>query len=319
MGLVVKFLIIDSHKGNQSIPQNLHWLNADKLRKHLVSVGHEVNLIWSYPSVNDRIEGGYDCIIFNHASRYSYISDEWLKQNSEAKLFYVTNEYNLGEPLVLWSWVKTQGKQFDVIANHEMSASKVVKRYVKTWNIVNLNTLIVEETPHAQEHQFFSFDKQNCIYYGSFRKDRVKYFQKYLTGEIVVSTHAKNRFKFEDIGISGPFRDRIDWAKDGLTLYKTLLYIEDVSTHDNYNFLANRFYEALNYNVFPLFDVSCKKTLELSGYNIPDYALVDNPSQVMYITNDLPESSTQHLNMWRTQALIEKKQVLDHITQLVTL
>ena len=77
----MKFLIVDSHKGNQSIPQNLHWLNADKIRNHLVALGHEVNLIWSYPTINDAVIGGYDAIIFNHASRYSYISEEWLEKN----------------------------------------------------------------------------------------------------------------------------------------------------------------------------------------------------------------------------------------------
>lgn len=315
----MKFLLIDSHKGTQSTPQNLHWLNIDKVRQHLVSLGHDVDLLWSYPSVNDTVTGGYDCIIFNHASRYAYISDEWLIRNSSAKLFYITNEYNLGEPLVLWTWVKTRGKQFDVIANHPMAASKVVKRYVNQWNIVNLNTLIVEETPRVATHQFFQTEKQHCIYYGSFRKDRHKYFQRYLTGKIIVSTHAKNRAKFESLGITGPFRDRINWNGDGLSAYKTLLYIEDDKTHQHYNFLANRFYEALNYDVFPLFDASCKNTITLSGYTIPDYAIVDNPQTAVYITENLPSSANTYMAQWRTQALAEKKHVLDHITQLVTI
>lgn len=314
----MKFLIIDSHKGNQSTPQNLHWLNADKLRKHLQSLHHEVDLIWSYPSVNDTISDGYDCIIFNHASRYSYISDEWLHKNKDAKLFYITNEYNLGEPLILWSWVKQHDIKFHVIANHDMSASKVVKKYVDSWNVVNLNTLIVENDPTVSTDEFFGFEKQHCVYYGTFRKDRTKYFQKYLTGQVIVSTHAKNHSKFRDIQVHGPFCDRIDWSGSGLSNYKTLLYIEDESTHDNYNFLANRFYEALNYNVFPLFDKSCLNTIKKSNYDIPDYAVVDNIDEVLYITNHLPDSHTDYLDMWRSKAIQEKHTVLQHITQLVT-
>lgn len=315
----MKFLIIDSHKGNQSIPQNLHWLNADKLRRHLLTLGHTVDLIWSYPSVNENVSGGYDCIIFNHASRYSYISEEWLHKNKNAKLFYVTNEYNLGEPLILWTLAKTQGVKFNVIANHDMSASKVVKKYVNEWTVLNLNTLIVENTPYEPDDSFFGFEKKHCIYYGTFRKDRTKYFQQYLRGNILISTHAKNHSKFESIGVNGPFCDRIDWSSSGLSSYKTLLYIEDESTHINYNFLANRFYEALNYNVFPLFDVSCKNTIDLSGYEIPSYAMVDNSDHVVYITNHLPESSNMYIKTWRERAVKEKENVLQQITNLVTI
>jgi hypothetical protein len=314
----MRFLIIDSHKGNETAPQNLHWLNADKLRSHLRSIGHEVDLIWSYPSVNENVHGGYDCIIFNHASRYSYISDEWLTENDGAKLFYITNEYNLGEPLVLWSWVKQLDRKFHVIANHDKHASKVVKKYVDTWNVVNLNTLIINPEPYSIDHPFLTYERRGCIYYGSYRADRIAYFQKYFTGDIVVSTHAKNRERFEALGITGPFHDRIDWSEDGLAQYKTSLYIEDVSTHDNYNYLANRFYEALNYNVFPLFDISCKGTLDKSGYTIPEWALVDNAGDVMYITNRLPDDASTYLDTWRAQALAEKEHVLHYITNLVT-
>lgn len=314
----MKFLIIDSHKGNQSIPQNLHWLNADKIRNHLKSVGHDVDLIWSYPSVNDNIVSGYDAIIFNHASRYSYISDEWLVKNSNAKLFYTLNDYNLGEPVMLWSWVKKHGIKYDVIANHQADASKVVTKYVDKWNVVNMNSLITEDTIKSNEHNFFSYEKANCIYYGTFRRDRTKYFQKYLTGEIVISTHAKNRSKFESIGVHGPFCNRIDWNSGELGNYKTLLYIEDETTHVDYSCLANRFYEAINCDVFPLFDTSCANTIRMSGYDIPEYAMVDSPADVVYITKHLPETHTSYMSSWRTMAIQERNDTLDSITKLVT-
>jgi hypothetical protein len=315
----MKFLIIDSHKGTQAIPQNLHWLNADKICTHLRTLNHHVDLIWSYPSVNDNISDGYDAIIFNHASRYSYISDEWLKMNPNAKLFYITNEYNLGEPLILWSWVKQHDRKFHVIANHDMAASKVVKKYVESWSIVNLNTLIVNDSYTLMEDEFFGFEKQHCIYYGTFRKGRTKYFQKYLNGNVLISTHAKNYSKFRSIGVHGPFCDRIDWSDPGLTNYKTLLYIEDESTHNNYNFLANRFYEALNYNVFPLFDISCNNTIIKSEYEVPDYAMVDNVESLLYVTKNLPKSHIECIEGWRNTALKEKKNTLQQITNLVTL
>jgi hypothetical protein len=314
----MKFLIIDSHKGNQSIPQNLHWLNANKIRNHLVSLGHEVKLIWSYPSVNDGITGGYDAIIFNHASRYSYIDEAWLETNKNAKLYYTLNDYNLGEPILLWSWVKKHGIKYDVIANHQADASKVVTKYVNKWNVVNMNSLITENTVQGNKHAFFSYEKANCIYYGTFRRDRIKYFTKYLTGEIVISTHAKNRSKFENIGVTGPFCDRMDWNTGDLGNYKTLLYIEDETTHVDYSCLANRFYEAVNYDVFPLFDESCRNTIKMSGYDVPEYAIIDSPSKAMYITNNLPDSHTEYLRSWRTQAIQERDATLNSIAKLVT-
>jgi hypothetical protein len=313
----MKILLIDSHKGTMAPAQNLHWLNADKLKNYLVQLGHSVDFIWSYPSVNDDIKEGYDRIIMNHTSRYSYISNEWITKSPNAKMFYITNEYNLGEPLVLWSFVKSGSIKYDVIANHPAAASKVVKKYVDNWHILNLNALIVEEEPLLPTHDFFTVPKDNCVYYGSFRKNRTAYFQKYLTGNIVVSTHMKNREKFNNANVAGPFRDRINWSKNGLAPYKTSLYIEDDVTHTNYNFLANRFYESLNYNVFPLFDTACKNTLSLSGYNIPDYAMVDSPEQVDYITNNLPDSATEYFSEWRKQALDEKNDVLHKLSQII--
>ena len=315
----MKILLIDSHKGTTESAQNLHWLNAERLKIYFESVGHDVNFIWSYPSVNDNIDDGYDCIIFNHTSRYSYISDEWITKNPNAKLWYITNEYNLGEPLVLWSLVKNSGRKYNVIANHPADASKVVQKYVDNWHIVNLNALITQNIPYTDEHSFFTVERKNCLYYGSFRKDRQKYFKKYLSdGKILISTHAKNRHKFSDIGVTGPFVDRINWESQGLSLYKTSLYIEDEKTHKYYNFLANRFYEALNYNVFPLFDASCKESLVKSGYEIPPYAMVDSTDDVLYITENLPTEHLSVINSWRNAALLEKQTVFEQINKLVT-
>lgn len=314
----MNILIIDSHKGNHSTPQNLHWVNASKIQTHLSSVGHTVDLIWSYPNVNDNIKTGYDVIIFNHASRYSYISDEWLRKNINAKLIYTLNDYNLGEPVLLWSWVKERGLKYDVIANHQADASKVVTKYVNNWHVVNMNSLIIEDTSQVKDHSFFDYEKSQCIYYGTFRRDRIKYFQKYLTGNIVVSTHPKNRSKFTDIGVTGPFCDRIDWNDIGLGNYKTLLYIEDETTHTDYSCLANRFYEAFNYDVFPLFDNNCLNTIKLSGYTIPTYALVDNAREVEYITTHLPDDHMTYISAWREKAIEERNLTLNTITTLVT-
>ena len=305
----MKFLIIDSHKGSLKEPQNLHWLNAKQIKEELISLGHEVDLVWSYPTVNESIKSGYDRIIFNHASHYSYVDYAWLQASPDAKLFHITNEYNLGEPRALWMGVK-EGRRYEVIANHQPKVSKIVQKYVNDWHFVNLNTLIFNPIlPNKQ--------KNGCVYYGSFRKDREVSFRKYLKGHVTISTHQKNREKFQNIGVNGPFVDRINWSKDGLMDFKTSLYIEDEITHENYNCLANRFYECLNYNVLPLFDAACKNTISLSGYDVADYFIIDNESSVRELTEDLPVSYQDYLQRWKETAAREKKYVLTKISSIV--
>ena len=306
----MKFLIIDSHKGSLKEPQNLHWLNAKQIKDFLIQQGHEADLVWSYPTVNDEIKSGYDRIIFNHASHYSYVDYAWLQASPDAKLFHITNEYNLGEPRALWMAVKA-GRRYEVIANHSPDISKIVQKYVNNWHFTNLNALIFNPVlPNKQ--------KKGCVYYGSFRKDREPSFRKYLKGNVIVSTHQKNREKFQAIGVSGPFVDRINWSKDALMDYKTSLYIEDEITHNNYNCLANRFYECLNYNVLPLFDAACKNTIALSGYDVADYFIVDDESSVTALTEDPPVSYQDYLQRWKEKASKEKQNILTSIVSIVS-
>ena len=306
----MKFLIIDSHKGSLKEPQNLHWLNAKQIKDFLIQQGHEVDLVWSYPTVNDEIKSGYDRIIFNHASHYSYVDYAWLQASPNAKHFHITNEYNLGEPRALWMAVKA-GRRYEVIANHSPDISKIVQKYVDNWHFTNLNALIFNPIlPNKQ--------KKGCVYYGSFRKDREPSFRKYLKGNVIVSTHQKNREKFQAIGVSGPFVDRINWSKDALMDYKTSLYIEDEITHNNYNCLANRFYECLNYNVLPLFDAACKNTIALSGYDVADYFIVDDESSVTALTEDPPVSYQDYLQRWKEKASKEKQNILTSIVSIVS-
>lgn len=216
----MKILIIDFHKSSNNKPSfNLHWLNAKLLSEEL-----SADLIWSYPTVNESIQSNYDIIIFNHASHYNYVDYKWLQESPNARLFYIVNEYNLGEPRPLWMAIK-DGRRYSVIANHQPNISKIVKKYVLSWNVVNINSLIFNP------RETIDFEKDGCIYYGSFRKNRIPSYQKYLTKEIIISTHKKNIQKFQDIGIDRNFISRIDWSKNGLSKYKYSLYLEDEITH----------------------------------------------------------------------------------------
>lgn len=299
----MKILIIDSHKGTKaSIPQNMHWQNSKILADYL-----RADLIWSYPTVNDDIKTGYDIIIFIHASHYAYVDNDWVIKNPNAKLFYMTNEYNLGEPRILWNVAK-QGRKYSVIANHSSKASKVVLKYTDKWDVLNLNTLI-----YQPKNNIDSFDEsaKGCIYYGSFRKNRSIYFKKYLDENVFLSTHSKNIDKFRNAGATSNIGKRINWANEGLSCFKQSLYIEDEKTHDNYNYLANRFYEALNYNCTPMFSNECRNTVELSGYKIPNEYFINDSKELK------DKEGLQCLSDWYKMAEIEKNETLLKISQII--
>jgi hypothetical protein len=273
----MKILIIDSHKSNTRKPaNNLHWQNANILANHLGA-----DFIWSYEGVNDNIKSGYDKIIFVHASRYAFISTQWLDLSPRADLFYITNEYNLGEPMLLWSVAK-DGRKYTVIANHEPTPSKIVIKYVDKWITEDINSLCYNPREKMKFQQASLFPADGCVYYGSFRKGRIKYFLKYLSDPLVrLSTSSKNLDRFEDLDVKlyGSLA-RLDWKGAGLSHFRSSLYIEDVITHTNYNYLANRFYEALNFDVVPLFDRSCLNTLKLSGLKDYEDYILDGPSDI---------------------------------------
>ncbi len=303
-----KILIIDSHKGTQhGIPQNLHWQNAKITQNHLIEKGNEVDLIWSYPTVNDTIKCDYDAIVFTHASHYAFTDYKWLEQSPNAKLYYITNEYNLGEPRTLWMAAKKTDRKYTVIANHESKISKVVRKYTSDWLITNLNVLIY----NPNENSLYNM-KDKCIYYGSFRKDRSDYFKKYLNDKILLSTHSKNISKFKEAGAASEIVKRIDWSKEGLNNFEFSLYIEDVRNHDNYNHLANRFYEALNYYVTPLFAKECLNTINLSGYNIDNDYIIDSSDEI------LDKKGLLNNPLWYTKAKEEKQAVLQYLTEIIT-
>lgn len=301
----MKVLVIDSHKSSKPTPAtNLHWINAKKIADLFGG-----DLIWSYPTVNDDIKGGYDAIIFIHASHYAYVDYKWLEASPNAKLFYVTNEYNLGEPRALWMAAKA-GRRYEVIANHEQSISKLVNKYVDDWHIVNLNSLCLDVQPRSDDKV-----SGKALYYGSFRKGRVKYFQKYFNSDsVIVSSHKKNHKKFYGVDANPSFIPRINWAKDGLSKYRVSLYLEDEVTHNHYNYLANRFYEALNYGVVPLFDESCINTLIKCAYGISSDYVVNSPEQLKEKLANPPLFQED----WISIAKLEKAKCLHQIATIVT-
>ena len=309
-------LVIDSHSGAHHYNHgNLHWLNAKRIADRLGA-----DFIWDYANVNDHIQSDYKTIIMVHCSGYAKLATEWITNSPKAKIFYVSNEFNLGEPLYLWSAIKSgKVKDYEVIANHPKEASKITKLYVSKWHNVNLNALCIGKPPKKSSAiDLFEGDDDDeklphCIYYGSYRKGREKYFKKYLVDSpVILSTQKKNIEKFQEIGVDSRIIGRMNWNSGALSNYSASLYIEDEKTHKHYNHLANRFYEALKNEVVPLFDKSCMGSIEKSGYAIPTDYYVDSPADIVERIGKL-----ESLSNLIDQAIQEKEDVLKAIEKIL--
>lgn len=306
----MKTLVIDAHKSSNEGPQqNLHWLNSKRIADKL-----QADLIWSYPNVNANIVGGYDKVVFVHASPYANTDYAWLEASPEADLYYVSNEYNLGEPRTLWMAVKA-GRTYQVIANHPPEPSKIVKKYTSRWHNVNLNALIYRRwTPKANA----LWSRSGCIYYGSFRKNRACYFRQYLSAPVVLSTHPDNVAKFREAGATSDALGRIRWPNDGdgLSAWSASLYLEDTVTHCHYNHLANRFYEALNHDCVPLFTKETERTIDISGYRVPSMLMVASTKD---IANALEAIKGFEIpSEWHERAELERADALEDIEAIVS-
>ena len=305
----MKTLIIDSHKGfPHENATNLHVRNARIIAEKLGAT-----LIASHAGADEIAQQKWDRIVFNHASGYSNVDYKCLEMNPEAKLCYITNEYNLGEPQLLWMAAKT-GRKYNVIANHPPEASKVVKKYVDNWDIVNLNAIIFEEKKDTEEELLFPIKQDGVVYYGSFRANRKKYFEKYFDERIYVSTSKDNIIKFGKIlpNLNCKFIGKLKWKPiKQLKSFAISLYIEDEKTHKHYNHLANRFYEAISCGVTPVFDYSCVDTTNKSGYCIPEEYFCKSPDDLH------SKTGLKIKDGWIELARVEKKQVLDKIKALI--
>jgi len=319
-------LIVDSHNAeiNEKKVFNLHLRNSILLRDIF-----DADLVTLPKHLKQK---SYSKIVFVHSSKYiksNYFIDYILKQD-KPELWYVCNDYNLGEPIPIWVLCKKYGFKYNVIANHKPEHSKVVtkgkRQYVNEWHVCNLNSLCFDDlTPPIFNQVSSFFDTQedyrrDIVYYGAWRTGREKYFKKYFDREFPVSTSKKNVKKYTDRGIHGLWSNRLNWygLKETLYDYKSSLYIEDEKTHEWYSHLANRYYEALSYSVPTYFDKSCLNTIRKARLDIPydidTWFIVDSLRDLRY---KLSKEAVFDLSNLRNKAMQEKEETIKFIKKLL--
>jgi len=251
----------------------------------------------------------WDIIIFSYASGFADFTkiERLLDNQKNCKIGWITNEFELFAN----DFVK-KNMTF-MITNFVESAIKKAHRHDDLL-VTNLNTLIMK-TPNAEQ-----IKKYGACYYGTFRKYRAKYFNKYLKEEIILSTSAKNIRDYLDCGASCKWTPPFSWEEknETLNLFECGIYIEDTKTHDNFNFMANRFFESLYCNAPLFFDVSCINTIKKDSYNIDDYFLVDNVNDLLYKAKNMDKiKRIDYLKKNTEIALSERKKCIKEIADFL--
>lgn len=248
-----------------------HVRNCYLLQEYLKTKEHICDLEFNN-TMNKNHKTDYDVIIVSYASFYCNFEEmkRIMKNNKKARLYWITNEYDLLPNGSLYKLFKERNAE--IIANFESSASKI--KVFKRHHMLNLNLLFFQQKEEQNK-------KYSICYYGTFRKNRTKYFKKYINNkEFYLSSSSKNFKKFKSIGCNFKPIKKMKWGenKDTLGLFKYSLYIEDEYTHNNFNNLANRFYEALSNDTVVLFDRSCINTLkksEIAKFDYSDFIIDD--------------------------------------------
>lgn len=282
-----KILIIESAE-KKHVAEDFSNTSVVHIRNSLI-IAQILNadLISHVSQIEAHILNEYDHIICMYASHYMKYKEyiRLIEANPEAKLWWLVNDHDMEDNILLRNAI-FGGRRINVICNNPREGYRqwvlnkkmkpiggVFNDYIDEWHTINLNVLIFN--PYIKPVE----DKKNAIYYGTFRKWRsedMKAFNgKY--GPYAISTSTKNQQKYLDAGVKPiTFVDRLSWkiGDEELSKYKYSIYFEDKHTHDNYAFMANRWYECLMTDVLMFFDEKCIGTIRRSGFHIDPYLIV---------------------------------------------
>lgn len=302
----MKILIIETAARSNN-PIDAHVRNAIAIKKGLVGLGHKCDLLF----ISDRCDdygSDYDLILVSYATFYPIYDnmEDLLDRNEQARLGWITNEYNLNPNGMFFKRFKKQGAF--MLSNFEVGA--VTFSCFKNYHSVNLNLFLYKEYPDIKKSEDF-------IYYGTFRIDRQEYFKKYLTKHVFVSTSTKNMKKYKHIGCTPRYIKKLNWKNPLIRRFKYSLYMEDTFTHDNFNNLANRFYESLGAGCVVLFDKGCINTLKLAGIKNYEEFIVDGEKDLLKFKNRNFAKLLKKQEIWKADIRKQQKKLIKDIERIL--
>jgi hypothetical protein len=305
------YLIIDTAK-IPKIPSTAHTRLALELARILAA--ELISTVEDLPKLKYSIED-YKYFIVVGSAFYPEIAllEARLRKNRNAIIVWVNNEYSCSPNSEYSKMIK---QRESIVISNVVEESNRVKGYSKFF-LCNLNCLLFDmlERPSDQK-------KYGLIYYGTYRPGRRLYLQKYFQDRnFILSSSKKNLRKFKySCGCSAIWCDKLNWEKgrESLNLFRYSLYLEDEYTHNHYNHLANRFYEALMCNCVQFFDVTCSNTLWLSGYDVKEDFIVRDATE---LTKKIEEFNfNERLKeqiSWKKRATLEKLQTIQKLKEIL--
>lgn len=276
-----------------------------------------VDIVDSYDKFRWYVGDGIqvDNIIVSFSTRYNHF--EWElefleKCGKNARIYYMNAERENTLPASLFYY---KGK-FGVITNCAHITG--IKRDYDFYNI-NINAL----TYRGHSWGNIGNRRYDIIYWGNFRENRVKYFIKYLNNPRVhISTNRKNIYRYRKAGVDkATYIGKLVWypGRETLLNYKATVYIEDEITHNSYDHLANRFYEALNTGLVIFWGEETDNTIRRAKLEVPDFVRVKSCEDLLSRVDDMKRDGLRYnmlVDKWHKHALIEREVALEQLYRL---
>jgi len=337
----LKILIIESCE-KRVIKTNytmVHVKNAVILRDYL-----QCDFISHADDVDKFIDKTYDAIICVYASPYMKYNRylEILDNSPNAKLFWLMNDHDVEDNILLRKWVIKYNKPYHMICNNPREGyrdwilkkkihEKTLNDWIDEWYTLNLNTMIFDEKVYAETKDFTLRDE--ILYYGTFRKNRIKDMTDYNDTSYRLSSNRRNHLKYKNSGIKAKFIEKLIWDKSKCDMFEPVgmrlkdflisMYFEDSHTHDNYAYMANRYYEGVMNNTLMIFDHRCQQTIDKSGYSIHKDQIVKNSTELLALQEKIKKDKSYYQELLELQQsnvpkiLEEKNNVLKTIKEVM--
>jgi hypothetical protein len=140
--------------------------------------------------------------------------------------------------------------------------------------LINWNCLTVDTAKPATIKKRRAEANAQLLYYGSFRADRKKHFDRYFTDprvEVVISSPSRKfRDSYVNARVMHADKITIDFF-DYIGHFGMGLYLEDRRSHREFHSPPNRFYEMLSAGLPILFQPECGTMLRRAGYDPSPY------------------------------------------------
>lgn len=293
----MKILLVETAPIKTNNGVSVHIRNAIIINNYFIEKGYDCRLVSTEEEIVDTHEQ-FDFIIYIYATFYFPFQRfiELMDNQSNCKIGWLTNDFELFANDFLRDRIDF------MIASFEEWGVKTAHKH-SHYLMTNLNSLI------SMERNKEIYKKYDVCYYGTYRKYRDKYFEKYLHGDLIASITKKNLKKFRFLNCSCYVTDKFAWieGKETLNLFRSSLYIEDTKTHKLFCYMANRFFESLYCNCAVFFDESCNETIKKDVYQIDEYFIIDGYDELMDKAKNLNTQKVNEFLEINTRIALEQK------------